>query len=368
MIVNEVIQTLESYAPLSYQESYDNAGLLTGDAAWVCTGVLCSLDVVEETVQEAVRKGCNLIVAHHPIIFSGLKKITGKTYVEKTVIAAIKNDIAIYAIHTNLDNVHNGVSHRMAEKLGLQNCKVLDPKAGFLKKLYTYVPPSDAENVRNALFAAGAGDIGNYDECSFSHEGAGTYKPGQNSHPYIGAKGVRTETEEIKIEVIFPAYRQQALIAALLQAHPYEEVAYDIIALSNAHDRVGSGLIGELPEAMAEEEFFNSVTTAFHLQVIKHTPFLQQNVKKIALCGGAGVSFLQRAIAEKADVYITADIKYHDFFDAGKKIVLADIGHWESEQFTIDLLYEILQAKFPTFAVLKTNVVTNPVQYFFPVF
>ncbi len=364
MTISDIIQTLEAYASPSYQENYDNAGLLTGDAGWHCTGVLCSLDVTEEVVKEALQNGCNLIVAHHPIIFGGLKKITGKNYVERTVIATIKNDVAIYAIHTNLDNVFNGVSRRMADVLGLINTKVLEPKTGLLKKLYTYVPVDDAESVRAALFAAGAGNIGNYSECSFNAEGIGTYKGDENTYPYIGERGKRAETHELKLEIIFEAHHQPGIIAALLQAHPYEEVAYDIVSLDNRYQNVGSGIVGELGEEMSEEDFLRMLSAAFHLPLIKHTKLLQRNVKKVALCGGSGFFLLKKAMAEKADVYITSDIKYHEFFDADNKILLADIGHWESEQFTIDLLHDILSAKFHSFAILKIQVRTNPVYYF----
>ena len=364
MNISEVIQTLESYAPLSYAENYDNAGLLTGSPVWQCAGVICSLDATEDVVNEAKEKGCNLIVAHHPIIFSGLKTITGKTYVERTLIAAIKNNIAIYAIHTNLDNVYNGVSKRMADMLHLQHCNVLDAKTGLLKKLNTYIPVNDAEKVKTALFAAGAGNIGNYSECSFNSEGIGTYKPNENTNPYIGEQGKRAQTKEVKLEVIFEAHLQQQIVKALLQSHPYEEVAYDIVSLDNQFQNVGSGIIGDLKEEITEQEFLQRLTKTFKLSVIKHTKLLQRNVKKIALCGGSGLFLLQKAMAQKADVYITSDIKYHEFFNADNQIVLADIGHWESEQFTIELLYDILRAKFHNFAVLKTGVKTNPVNYF----
>ena len=364
MTISQIILELEEHAPPAYQESYDNAGLLTGNTAWQCTGIVCSLDATEEVVSEAIKNKCNLIVAHHPIIFSGLKKITGKNYVERTVITAIKNDIAIYAIHTNLDNVYNGVSKRMAETLGLVNCKILEPKTGLLKKLYTYVPADAAETVRTSLFAAGAGNIGNYSECSFSATGLGTYKPMENTNPYIGEKGKRSETSEIKVEVIFEAYLQPQIMAALLQSHPYEEVAYDILSLDNRFQNVGSGMVGELEQETTEVEFLNKVLKAFHLPLIKHTKFLQRNVKKIALCGGSGFFLLKTAIAANADVYITSDVKYHEFFDADCKILLADIGHYESEQFTIDLLHDILTSKFHSFAILKTEMRTNPVHYF----
>ena len=364
MKITDIIQLLEQTAPPSYQENYDNAGLLTGNAGWDCTGIICSLDATEEVILEAKAKGYNLVVAHHPIIFGGLKKITGKNYVEKTVITAIKNDIAIYAIHTNLDNVINGVNNRMADRLGLINRKILAPKQGHLLKLFTFVPLAQADKVRSAIFEAGAGQIGNYNEVSFNAEGFGTFKAGEGANPFVGQIGQQHREDEIKMEIIFPAFLQNKIVTALLKNHPYEEVAYDIVELANEHQRVGSGLIAELPEPVDETIFLSQVKSAFGLSVIRHTPLLSKKVKKIALCGGAGSFLISRAIVAGADFYITADVKYHEFFDANGRLVIADIGHWESEQYTIDLLFDILKTKFPTFAVLKTEVRTNPVFYF----
>ncbi|HWB25285.1 MAG TPA: Nif3-like dinuclear metal center hexameric protein [Chitinophagaceae bacterium] len=364
MKISNVIQFLEQIAPPSYQESYDNAGLLTGSPAWDCTGIICTLDATEEVILEAAQKHCNLIVAHHPIIFGGLKKITGRNYVERAVIAAIKNDIAIYAIHTNLDNVLSGVNNKIADKLGLINRSILAPKTGELMKLFTFVPVEHAERVRSALFAAGGGHIGNYSETSFNAEGIGTFKGNDSAKPYVGEKGLRHEEKEIKIEVIFPAFLQDNIITALLKNHPYEEVAYDIVALANRYLQVGSGLVGYLPAPVAEEQFLTQLKQVFELKAIKHTPLRGRPVGKIALCGGTGSFLVKNAINCGADIYITSDIKYHEFFDADGHLVLADIGHWESEQYTIDLLFDILQTKFPTFAVQKTEVKTNPVKYF----
>jgi dinuclear metal center YbgI/SA1388 family protein len=364
MIIQDIIAALEKIAPVVLQESYDNAGLITGNPQWPCTGVITTLDATEAVVLEAIEKKCNCIVAHHPIIFSGLKKITGRSYIEKTIITAIKNDIAIYAIHTNLDNVIHGVNGRIADKLGLINRKVLQPKTGILKKLFSFVPVEQAEKVRQAIFAAGGGHIGNYSESSFNATGSGTFRAGEGSHPFVGEIG-KTHTEaEVKIEVVFPGWLQQPVVDAMIAAHPYEEVAFDIIALQNNNSLVGSGLTGELPEAMAEKAFLELVKEAFKLPVIKHTPLTGKSIKKIALCGGAGSFLTGAAISAGADFYISSDIKYHEFFDADDKLVIADIGHYESEQFTIDLLFDILSEKFPTFAVLKTAVNTNPVRYF----
>ena len=364
MFISQIITPLEKFAPISYQESYDNCGLLTGNSNWVCNGVLCTLDVTEAVVLEAKEKGCNLIVAHHPIIFSGLKKITGKTYVEQTIIAAIKNDIAIYAIHTNLDNVLAGVNNKIADKLGLINRKILAPKQNLLSKLIVFAPENDAEKVKEAIFNAGGGDIANYSECSFSTQGIGTFKGNENSNPTIGEPLIRSAISEIKIEVILPNYLQHYVVAKMSEAHPYEEVAYDIIPLNNTCQQVGSGLFGELQEELSENDFLHFVKKQFNLQVIKHTTLLNKPIKKVALCGGAGSFLTKNTIAEKADIYITSDIKYHEFFDAENKIVIADIGHWESEQFTVELLMEILQSNSPTFAVLKSGVKTNPVECF----
>ncbi len=364
MKIFEIIHVLETFAPPALQEEYDNAGLITGNSNWHCNGILCALDATEEIVEEAKANNCNLIVAHHPIIFKGLKKITGKNYVEKTIINAIKNDVAIYAIHTNLDNVIEGVNNKIADRLNLINRKILLPKESMLMKLYTFVPVNYAEKVRTSMFIAGAGFIGNYSECSFNAAGKGTFKAGENTNPFVGEKNIRHEEDEVKIEIVFPSYLKNKIIDALIKAHPYEEPAYDIISLSNNFFKTGSGLCGELQQKMNEYDFLNLLKNKFHLQVIRHTQLLQKPVKKIAVCGGAGSFLIDKALAAEADFYITADVKYHEFFDANNKMVIADIGHWESEQFTIELLHEVLQAKFPNFAVLKTKKVTNPVKYF----
>ncbi len=364
MKIAEIIHVLEEFAPPFLQEDYDNAGLITGNSFWDCTGILCTLDATEEIIEEAIKLNCNLVVAHHPIIFHGLKKITGKNYVEKTIITSIKNDIAIYAIHTNLDNVIDGVNNKIADKLNLINRKILLPKENLLMKLFTFVPVEHAEKVRSSLFIAGAGNIGNYSEASFNAEGTGTFKAGDNTNPFIGEKGKRHQENEIKIEVIFPIFLKQKIINALIESHPYEEVAYDVVQLSNEYNKTGSGLIGELSNKISEEKFLLLLKNLFDLRVIKHTKFLNKPVKNIALCGGAGSFLINKALSANADVYITSDIKYHEFFDANDRMLIADIGHWESEQFTIDLLYAFLQSKFITFAVLKTGINTNPVNYF----
>lgn len=364
MKISEVVSFLESWAHPSLQEHYDNAGLITGDRNAACKGILCTLDATEEVVREAIAKKCNLLVAHHPIIFGGLKKINGKNYVEKAVITAIKNDIAIYAIHTNLDNVINGVNGKMAAAMGLENISVLSPREHTLKKLFTFAPVAKAEEVRAALFRAGAGQIGHYSECSFNTEGAGTFKAGAGTHPWVGKRGKRHTEKETRIEVIFPAWLEPGLITALQAAHPYEEVAYDIVALSNPGPDTGSGAIGELPQALKGSAFLQHLKTVFKVPVIRHSSISRRPVKKIAICGGAGSFLISKALSMGADAFVSADIKYHEFFDANNRMLICDIGHYESEQFTIGLLQEEIARKFPNFAVRKTEVMTNPVHYF----
>ncbi|KAA2240475.1 Nif3-like dinuclear metal center hexameric protein [Chitinophaga agrisoli] len=363
MKIKDVINAIEAFAPLQYQENYDNAGLLFGHPQWEVTNVLLTLDATEAVIDEALARNCNLVVAHHPIVFGGLKKINGSNYVERVAIKAIKHDIAVYAAHTNLDNVRNGVCDMMGQRLGLQQCRVLVPKKELLKKLYTFVPHADAEKVRAALFTAGAGHIGNYSECSFNADGNGTFKAGAGTHPYVGQQDQRHTEAETKLEVIFPAYREGQVIQALLQNHPYEEAAYDIIRLDNAYDQVGSGLIGVLPEAMEEKAFLQLVKERFQTGCVRYTPLRGKPVQRVALCGGAGSFLLKRAVSAGADAYISADFKYHEFFDAENQLIVADVGHFESEQFTVDLFYNILTENFRNFAPLKSTIQTNPVNY-----
>ena len=362
--ISHITNYLETIAPPALQESYDNGGLLTGCSDWQCTGVICCLDAIEAVVDEAIAKKCNLIVAHHPVIFSGLKKINGKNYVERTVIKAIKHDIAIYAIHTNLDNMINGVNGMIAEKLGLKQIAILLPKACILKKLFFFVPPENANAVMDALFEAGGGHIGNYSECSFSVDGMGTFKPNTDASPYSGQIGKREAAVEKKIEILFPEWLEANLLTALKNSHPYEEVAYEIITIDNQHQHIGAGVTGQLVNAMEEHDFLQKLKEVFKLPWIKHTPFTGKKIKNVAVCGGAGSFLIEKAISSKSDAYITSDVKYHEYFDTNGRILLCDIGHYESEQFTIDLLATHLEEKFPNFAVLKTAVNTNPVCYF----
>jgi dinuclear metal center YbgI/SA1388 family protein len=328
MKLKDVIRELENFAPPAWQESYDNSGLITGNGEMEVTKALLCLDSTEDILKEAISKGCNLVIAHHPIVFGGLKRFNGNSYVERVIIKAIKNDIAIYAMHTNLDNVRKGVNAMIAEKLGLKNTRILSPRRLVQKKLITFVPLNDAENVRQAMFKAGAGHIGNYSETSFNMEGYGTFKAEAGANPTVGELGEKHQEPELRVETIFPSYIERQIVQALIAAHPYEEAAYDIVPMDNVNDLVGSGMIGELEEAMGERDFLLSVKKNLKAEVVRYTALLNKPVKKVAICGGSGSFLLNDAIKGGADVFITADFKYHQFFDAEGRIVIADIGHY----------------------------------------
>jgi len=363
MTIREILSVLEEMAPLGYAEDFDNVGLLVGNQNNDATGVLVCHDALEAVIDEAITKQCNLIVCFHPILFSGLKKITGKNYVERAVIKAIKNDIAIYAVHTALDNHQYGVNKIFCDALGLQNTKVLVPKQQFIKKLITYTVPENAEQLRQSLFDAGAGSIGNYENCSFNSEGTGTYKGNANSNPTIGTKGQLTRTTEIKIEVTFEKHLQQPILGALFKNHIYEEVAYEIYDLQNSHQNIGLGMIGELPTALTERDFLQAVKDKMQAEGIRHSAYLNKNIKKVAVLGGAGSFAIKNAIQAGADAYLTADLKYHQFYEAENSILLADIGHFESERYTKNYIVDYLTKKMPNFAFILSEENTNPVKY-----
>lgn len=357
-------------APLSYAEDFDNVGLLVGDSNLKLTGVLVCHDALETVIEEAIEKNCNLVVCFHPILFSGIKKITGKNYVEKAIIKAIKNDIAIYAVHTALDNHSEGVNKIFCEALGLQNTKILIPKPNFIQKLVTYTIPSNAEKVRNALLEAGAGTIGNYENCSFNSSGFSTYQGNKNSNPVIGNKGELTTTDEIKIEVIFEKQLQHKILKSLFDSHVYEEVAYEIYNLENTHQNIGLGMIGELETPMLEKEFLDFVKQKMECGCIRHSAFLNKKIKKVAVLGGSGSFAIKNAILAGADVFLTSDLKYHNFYEAENQLVLADIGHFESERFTKNYIVDYLTKKILNFApdlaidrIVLSALNTNPVKY-----
>jgi dinuclear metal center YbgI/SA1388 family protein len=362
--IKEICSYLEQWAPPAYAESYDNVGLLVGNTSTEVSGVLVSLDCTEAIVDEAIANGCNMIISHHPILFKGLKSLTGKNYVERTVLKAIKNDIALYAIHTNLDSVVSGVNGKIADLLRLTKREILSPKSSGLQKLTVFVPYSASDKVREAIFAAGGGTIGNYSGCSFNLEGTGTFHPEDGAKPAIGSVGKTRKEKETRIEIMFPAYLSGKVLKAMRDAHPYEEVAYYLHALENENQYVGSGMIGELSAEMNGEKFLKYLKDSMNLTTIRYTEAPQRNIKTVAICGGSGSFLLEKAKRAGADVLITGDFKYHEFFDADGELMIADIGHYESERFTIDLIADYLRKKFTTFAVRLTEVNTNPIHYF----
>ena len=361
--IKDIVAHLENVAPLSLQESYDNAGLIVGNMETEVSNITISLDCTEQVIQDAIDANSNLIVSHHPIIFKGLKKITGDNYVERTILKAIKNDIAIYATHTNLDSINTGVNRKISEKLKLRNVRILKPKESTLQKLETFVPIKNTNEVLNALFNAGAGDIGEYSHCSFASPGEGSFLPKENANPHIGKTGTLENVDEQKIEVVFPFHKRHSIVNALKKSHPYEEVAYYVLNMVNTNPELGSGMIGELESEMSEQKFLEFLKSQMELKVVKHTHLLKKPIQKIAVCGGAGSFLINNARKAGANVFITSDFKYHEFFDAENEIILMDIGHYESEIYTNELLYEILSKKFPNIALRFTKVNTNPILY-----
>lgn len=364
MTIKNCISEIEKRIPLAQAEIFDNVGLLCGNPDREISGILICHDALESIVNEAIEKNCNLIICFHPIIFSGLKSITGKNYVEKAVLKALENKIAIYAIHTAWDNDFFGVNYRICKELNLNNLQVLIPKKENLSQLNVYVPKTHAEQVKNTLFSADAGNIGFYDECSFSLNGNGTFRPLDGSNPFIGTNQERETVEETLISVIFENYKKNQILSAMKSVHPYEEVAYQIYSLQNENEYAGLGMFGEFSEEMEETDFLNFIKEKFNLKVIRHSNFTGKKIKKVGVLGGSGADAIKNALKKNCDAYLTGDVKYHDFFSAENKMLICDIGHFESEQFVIPQLYEILSEKFTIFAVLKSSINTNPINYF----
>lgn len=363
MKIKEIVSALERFAPLPLQDGFDNAGLQIGLTDAEATGALLCLDVTEAVLDEAIALGYNLVIAHHPLMFKGCKSITGKDYVEHCILKAIKNDIVVYAMHTNLDNARNGVNFKIAEKIGLKNLRVLAPKENSLLKLVTFVPVAEADKVRRALFAAGCGNIGNYDSCSYNSEGEGTFRANAEARPFCGEIGELHREPEVRIETILPVYKEREAVKALLNAHPYEEPAFDLYPLKNDWKQMGAGLVGELEEPETELEFLKRIKRIFEVECLRHNKLSGREIEKVALCGGAGAFLLPEAIRSGADVFITGEIKYHDYFGHEEEILMAEIGHYESEQYTKEIFYSIIRDLFPNFTLQLSKINTNPIKY-----
>ncbi|NDV82598.1 Nif3-like dinuclear metal center hexameric protein [Bacteroides sp. 51] len=363
MKIKEIVSALERFAPLPLQDGFDNAGLQIGLTDAETTGALLCLDVTEAVVDEAIALGCNLIISHHPLIFKGYKSFTGKDYVERCIMKAIKNDMVIYSAHTNLDNAQGGVNYKIAEKIGLKNLRFLSEKEDMLLKLVTFVPESHVEVVREALFNAGCGHIGNYDSCSYSVKGEGTFRAGEGTNPYCGKVGELHQETELRIETILPSFKKSAAVKALMNAHPYEEPAFDIYPLKNSWAQAGSGIVGELEVAETELDFLKRIKKTFEVGCLKHNKLSGRLIQKVALCGGSGAFLLPNAIAADADVFITGEMKYHEYFGHESGILIAEIGHYESEQYTKEIFYSIIEKQFPNIDVYISKVNTNPIKY-----
>jgi dinuclear metal center YbgI/SA1388 family protein len=363
MKLHEICRYLEQKAPLPFQEDYDNSGLLIGDPQMDLTGALLSLDITEKVLDEAITAGCNLIIAHHPLLFRGVRKIIPGAGESDLLLKAIKNDVAIYAIHTSLDNSLNGLNGLLMRKLGVPSHRILAPRMNMLSKLVTFAPTLHAEKVRSALFTAGAGVIGNYDSCSFNQMGEGTFRAAGDANPFVGEKLQLHREPETRIEVIVPGHLLQKVIASLISSHPYEEVAYDLYPLSNPFPGAGAGAIGELPSGMRTGDFLRHLKKTFGLDFLRHTAAGKKVIKRVALCSGSGSFLIPDALAAGADAFVTADLKYHDFFAGKGELLIADIGHYESEHFVKEWLYDTVIEKFPNFACLKSKVNTNPIHY-----
>ena len=363
MKVRDITSYLDRVVPLSYQENYDNSGLQTGDPEADINSALISFDITGEVLDEAISAGCGLIITHHPLIFSPLKRIVGRTFQERILIKAIRNNISIYSAHTNLDVFENGVSKKMAEKLSLEKVQVLSPVKGKLYKLVTFIPENNLEEVRNAVFMAGAGAIGKYDQCSFNAGGLGTFRAGEDTSPFSGQPGKFHKEKEVRFETIFISHLMNDVLEALIRSHPYEEVAYDIYELKNDYMAAGLGCAGELHEPMKGEDFLRLLSETFGSRGVRYSSLPGHPVRKVGLCGGAGISLLNEAFGAGCDAYVTGDVKYHDFFNADGRLLLVDIGHYESEKFSTEILYDLIIKKFPTFALRFSETNTNPINY-----
>lgn len=363
MKIKEILSIIEQFAPLALQESFDNCGVQVGDVNQEAKGALLCIDVTEDVVDEAITLGCNLIIAHHPLAFHKFRSLTGRNYVERCMIKAIKEDIVVYAAHTNLDNAKEGINMYLANMLNLQNVRILAPQNNKLLKLVTFTPHSHMEQVRNALFNAGAGSVGDYDSCSYNINGNGTFRAGANSNPFVGELGELHTEPEIRTEVILPSHKKSEVVRALLAVHPYEEPAYDIYALENSWSQVGSGIVGTLPEEMDEEDFLYHIKDTFNLSSVQYSALRNKPIRDVAICGGSGNFLISNAIGYGADVFITGEAKYNDFYDVEDKILLAIIGHYESEIFTKNVFYDVISEKYPTFALYMAGTDKNPVRY-----
>lgn len=360
--IKEILGHLDTLAPFKYTESFDNTGLLIGDSNQSVTKALICLDVTDQVIDQAIAEGYDLIIAFHPLIFKGLKSIGTQDRVGRCVTRLIRHDIALIAIHTNLDKSMQGVNQMISQKIGLDAMRFLMPEQT-MSKLVTYVPHAHVDVVRESLIQAGAGQIGEYGGCSFSSLGEGTFIPSKNSNPYVGEKEKMHREAEARLEMLVPHHLKSKAVQSLLAAHPYEEVAYDLYPVEVGGSIAGMGMVGELAKPMSPKAFLSHLQTVFGTPNIRYSAYNKQ-IQTVAVLGGSGAFALGAAMGCGADALVTADLKYHDFFIPQEQLMLIDIGHFESEQFTLQILKDYLSKKIINFAFDLTSVNTNPVCYF----
>ena len=364
MIIEELTTFIEDKFPLSQQESYDNCGLIVGDPKKTVKKVLLALDCTEQVIKEAKLKKADVIITHHPLMFSSINKLTANDYEGSLIIKLIKSDIALYAVHTNLDNSINGINKYLALKLGLKNLQILVGKEKTFKKIITFVPKAYSQKVITALSAAKAGNIGLYSHCAFVTEGSGCFKPEKGAKPFLGELSKINQVEEVKLEMVFASENQKMIENSLKKAHPYEQPAFDIIELANPNPDIGAGIYGDLPAQINTAEFLKLVKTKLNLSYIRQSNSAKKFISKVAICSGAGFFVFEQAKRLNVDALVTSEIKHHEFLAAENNILLCDIDHHEGEIAAVNILDQILQ-KLENIDTLISKHNLSPAQIFF---
>ena len=368
MTGNEIIKYLEDWAPKGIAWEKDNVGLQVGDPKIKIRNIILSLDLNEEVVDSAIKENCNLIITHHPLLFYPLKDLDfSKSKKAIMIEKMIKNDITLYSAHTNLDFTKHGVSYQLAKRLSLRNIKFLKNLSNNQVKLSVFVPLAHLDKVSDAIYQAGGGIIGEYSNCSFRTSGKGTFSGSVQSNPSIGKKGVVETVEEVKLEVLVDQWKLSHVISSIKIAHPYEEIAYDVYPLLKENVNYGIGAIGELNKQMIPGEFLKLVSSKLNVPAFRYTKNGRKKIKTVAVCGGSCSELIDEAMKQKADAFITADLKYHSFQDAEGNILLIDAGHYETEVPVLDEIkhrLEKLLIKNKKIRVLKFRGSTNPVVFY----
>ncbi|MBI4536287.1 MAG: Nif3-like dinuclear metal center hexameric protein [Ignavibacteriae bacterium] len=367
MTVREIQDVIEHWAPREIAWGQDNVGLQIGNPASRLLGILIALDVTEKIITEARRHRANLIISHHPLLFKAPRSITPRNQVGRCIDALVKSGIALYSAHTNLDFAHGGTSWAIAEALGLTAVDFLYKPYKVQRKIVTFVPTDHVDRVAVAMAEAGAGRIGNYDNCSFRMLGTGTFKANERANPVVGSKNVLEKVAETRLEMVVDQWLVPGVLKALKQAHPYEEVAHDVYPTENESDAFGMGIIGMLVRPMTLKSLLALIKKKLGARALRCTGSLNHKVSRIAACGGSGSELLDEAVRARADAFITADVKYHTFHDANGRIALIDAGHYETEHLVVQTMAKKLAQEMrrmrihvPVFA---SRTSTNPIVY-----